>query len=348
MTEEKKTHTFDEIQGSFFDKCQLSQKELCNYEMECPHCDYRHFGGGGCECNGGGDSQGECLNHYIYEVATGARDINKPLWNPPKAELPEWFKVDAKLWRKSYNDWYTILSFYDTGEVTEDGAPLFNIKMVASDGREDEATLNDFAFIPEAPFSESFQQLLGKRAWHKVLGLVVHDIDYDYEDNTVFFSYTDKDGSPTSAWEEFHEENFEAVKPPSWFKVGQWIGATKDCHAIGEIVAVDGTVIEVDWIVNGDPIGEQFDVTCATQVLAFVPIKFRPYTYEEAVQLIGKKIVATSLGCDTRWTMIVTNVSICVESGHPRLRINGYEQEYLLECEATIDGQPFGVPVCNP
>ena len=287
MTDENKTPSLEEIQRSFFSKCQLHQNGYRGDYMPCPHCDYLCFGDNGYgECNGDLDSQGSCERNYIYEITTGARDINKPLWNPPKT--PEWFKVGAKLWRKSYNDWYTILSITDTGEVKEDGTPTFNIKMVASDGSEDEATLTAFAFTTEAPFSESFRQLIGKRAFHKEFGVLVDIIEYEYEDNTVHLSYTDKHGISNPVWEEFHEENFEAIKFPSWFKVGQWIGATKDCRAIGEIVGVDGTVIEVDWIVNGEPIGEQFDVTCATQVLSFVPVKFRPYTYKEAKGLLGK------------------------------------------------------------
>lgn len=96
-TDEKKTPTLDldEIKHSFYKKCHCNSDN--NWKLDdCTPCDYHCFGGGGCdECDGGGDSQGECLNHYIYDVLTDARDINKPLWNPPKEELPSWCKVGA-------------------------------------------------------------------------------------------------------------------------------------------------------------------------------------------------------------------------------------------------------------
>lgn len=344
MAEEKKTPSFDEIQKSFFEKCQLHQKRYPDW-MPCPHCEYECLGSNWRgECNGDLDSQGSCERHYIYEVATGARDINKPLWNPPTT--PEWFKVGARLWRKSYNDWYTITDLTPAG-VHEDGSPLFAVDMVASDGSEDEATLTAFAFTTEAPFSESFRQLIGKRAFHKEFEVLVDIIEYDYEDNNVHLSYTDKHGISNSVWEEFHEENFEAVKVPSWFKVGQWIGATKDCRAIGEIVGVNGDIIEVDWIVNGEPIGEQFDVTCANQVLSFVPVKFRPYDYKEAKGLLGKVMEHTEMiaGRPSHYLAFIYRVEHHEHDGE--LLINLFHFKSWAGYNATIDGLPIGVPVVD-
>ena len=128
-TDEKKTPAFDEITKSFFDKCELNQKELYNSRMDCPHCDYRHLGGGGCEeCNGGGDSQGECLNHYIYDVATGARDINKPLWNPPKVELPEWFQDGVLVFDEELNRHLKVIDY----ETLDDN--VVAVTLLAADG----------------------------------------------------------------------------------------------------------------------------------------------------------------------------------------------------------------------
>lgn len=340
----KETPTLESITKSFYEKCECTKH---SYDLTCnTACDYCNVGVSGINsgCSGEGTSMGECVQKYIYEVATGARDINKPLWNPPKT--PEWFKVGAKLWRKSYNDWYTISSITDTGEVTVAGAPTFNVAMVASDGSEDEATLTAFAFTTEAPFSESFRQLIGKRAFHKEFGVLVDIIGYDYEDNTVLLSYTDKHDISNPVWEEFNEENFVAVMPPSWFKVGQWIGATKDCRAIGKIVGVDGDIIEVDWIVNGEPIGEQFDVTCATQVLAFVPIKFRPYkSLEELETLLGKKLSFKREVMGGGSVAVETITSVEYDSFDGAMYINKRSYEfYLKEVAATIDGHPFGAP----
>ena len=344
MTEEKKTPSLEDITKSFYEKCECTKH---SYDLTCnTACDYCGVGVSGINsgCSGEGTSMGECVQKYIYEVATGARDINKPLWNPPKT--PEWLKVGAKLWRKAYCDWYTILSIDDAGEEAEHGDKLFNITMVASDGSEDEATLTAFAFTTDAPFSESFRQLIGKRAWHKGFGVLVDIIEYDYEDNTVHLSYTDKHGISDSAWEEFHEENFEAVKVPSWFKAGQWIGATKDCHAIGRVEAVDGDILEVDWIANGEPVGEQFDLTCSTQVLAFVPVKFRPYDYKEAKALLGKTMEYEPPYLQVRYEgALIHRVTQyeCAEEIHLNSRSFGAWKEM----NATIDSLPIGVPVVD-
>lgn len=353
MTEEKKTPSLDEITTSFYDKCHCNCDN--GYDVsDCTPCDYckvlhgdysasEHYQNGEWipGCSGSYDSQGECLNYYIYEVATGARDINKPLWNPPKT--PEWFKVGAKLWRKSYNDWYTILSITDTGEVKEDEPPIFNVKMVASDGSEDEATLTTFAFTTEVPFSESFRQLIGKRAFHKGLGLVVDNIDYDYEGNTVYFSYTDKDGDSASVWEELHEENFEAVKIPSWLKVGQWV-KHRDELAPSQVTAIADGKIYIETAGDGldDWIGaEDFD--------NIKPVKFRPYkSLEELEALIGKKLrfAREVMGGGSIAVETITSVEYDSFDGETIINLRPYSF-YTKEATTTIEGLPIGVPVVD-
>lgn len=356
MSEEQKTPTLDEIMTSFDDKCH------CNYDNDydlddCTPCDYcrlLHPDYDTCEsykkgkwtpgCNGCVDMQGNCAQHYIYDVATGKRDINTPLWNPPK--VPEWFEVGAKLWRKSYNDWVVIKSLAPTAGVDEDGNTLFFMTMVAWDGSEDIASLPHVAFSTEAPFSESFRKLLGKHAWHKGLSLMVRILGYAYKTNTVYFSYPLPNGDSTSVGEEFNEENFASViKGLSWFKVGQWIGATKDCRTIGEIVGMNGDIIEVDWIANGEPVGEQFDVTCSTQVLAFVPVKFRPYAYEEAVKLLGKVMMYKPTILPRNEAAIVSRVAQYI--GEEEVYIISLPFREWKEMNATIDGLPIGVPVVD-
>ena len=94
MTEEKKTPSLEDITKSFYEKCECTRH---SYDLSCNKpCDYCGVGVSGINsgCSGEGTSMGECVQKYIYEVATGARDINKPLWNPPKT--PEWLKVGDK------------------------------------------------------------------------------------------------------------------------------------------------------------------------------------------------------------------------------------------------------------
>ena len=339
MTEEKKTPSYEDIEKSFYEKCSHQSEKLCG-ETQCRNCDLR------TEAAFCDDiiKEVDCKPRYIYEVATGKRPLDKPLWNPPTT--PEWFKVGAKLWRKSCNDWVAIKSLTPMREADKDGNAIFNIVMGAWDGSEDEAMLPYTYFSPEAPFSESFRKVLGKHAWHNGLRLVVRIVGYAYETNTVYFSYTDKNGVYTSEQEEFHEENFVAdTESPSWLKVGQWIGATKDCRAIGEIVSINGDIIEVDWIVNGKPVGEQFDVTCSTQVLAFVPVKFRPYAFEEAVKLLGK-VMEYEVDKKYRYRTMITTVCESGESCDGYC-INLLSHNYWVRHNATIDGLPIGVPVVD-
>jgi hypothetical protein len=123
MTEEteKKTPSLGEITTSFYKKCHCNSDN--NWELDdCSPCDYCkiHYSEDylrrrasdylwGPRCNG--DSQGECINHYIYEVATGKRDINKPLWNPPKVELPEWFKDGVFVFDEELNRHLKVIDY---------------------------------------------------------------------------------------------------------------------------------------------------------------------------------------------------------------------------------------------
>lgn len=89
----KETPTLEDITKSFYEKCECTKH---SYDLTCnTACDYCNVGVSGINsgCSGEGTSMGECVQKYIYEVATGARDINAPLWNPPKVELPAWCKV---------------------------------------------------------------------------------------------------------------------------------------------------------------------------------------------------------------------------------------------------------------
>ena len=88
----KETPTLEDITKSFYEKCECTKH---SYDLTCnTACDYCNVGVSGINsgCSGEGTSMGECVQKYIYEVATGARDINAPLWNPHKAEPPSWCK----------------------------------------------------------------------------------------------------------------------------------------------------------------------------------------------------------------------------------------------------------------
>ena len=111
MTEEKKTPSLEDITKSFYEKCECTRH---SYDLSCNKpCDYCGVGVSGINsgCSGEGTSMGECVQKYIYEVATGARDINKPLWNPPKA--PSWCKVGMWVTR---NDCFTVEQVTDIKE----------------------------------------------------------------------------------------------------------------------------------------------------------------------------------------------------------------------------------------
>lgn len=354
MTEEKKTPSLDEIVESFNNKCHCG----CDNDYvtdDCRPCDYCKFlhpdydtlewyqkDGWVPGCDGSWDTQGSCERLYIYEVATGARDINKPLWNPPKT--PEWFKVGAKLWRKAYSDWYTITALKPKGFDDDDGEALFAVEMVASDGSEDKETLTSAAFVTEAPFSESFRNLFFKRrALHKRLGLVVEITDYIYEDNEVHFSYYNKDGVSISATEELHEGDFEAVKTPSWLKIGQWV-KHRDELAPSQVTAIADGKIYIETAGDGldDWIGaEDFD--------NIEPVKFRPYeSIEELEALIGKKlrIKREVMGGGSLAVETITSVEYDSFDGETIINLRPYSF-YTKEATTTIDGLPIGVPVVD-
>jgi hypothetical protein len=353
MTEEKKTPSCEDITHSFHEKCQLNQDG--DSYTPCPYCDLREFGlDGGCgECSI--YKQGTCLCHYLYDVLTGKRPLDKPLWNPPKT--PEWFKVGAKLWRKAFNDWYTITDLTPAG-FHEGGSPIFAVEMVASDGSEDKETLPYTSFTPEAPFSESFRELFVKRrAWHKILKLVVEITDYIYEDNEVEYSYYNKDGDSVSALAELHEEDFEDVKfeLPEWFQDGAVL--LDDKGNLVEVVDYE-TYNDNRVYIHYKPMGgEEADVTSSGAIPyekvrkgeTFKPIKFRPYeSIEELEKLLGKKLRferELPENISTSAVEIITSVECDRCNGYPNINCRPYK--FYSQKSATIDGLPIGVPVVD-
>jgi hypothetical protein len=73
--------------------------------------------------------------------------------------------------------------------------------------------------------------------------------------------------------------------------------------------------------------------------------KYRPYTEEEAEDLLGK-ILRLTYGGKRRSELITYTKEY--ESGYPL--INGYDQEELMgdSYEATVDNKPFGVLIEEP
>lgn len=361
MTEEKKNPTFNEIIASFNEKCHCNYDN--DYETEdcrpCDYCKILHPDYDTCECYQKGawtpgcsddnDSQGECLNHYIYEIATGKRTLDKPLWNPPNVELPEWlkvgayvaykgrndsswstwqitelhvedgfyaqahscetdaycyfpidvitkgkdariivepipewFRVGARLWRWACNDWYTINEITPVGTFDDSTYDLFKVKMVASDGSEDEAELGHQDFTTESPFNFEFK--VGKKMWCKPLGEWVTLSDYACDSNII------------------------TVVRENGYDYSTYLN----------------NKMEADILVDEVPTPKR-----------------RPYTQEEAVQLIGKILSYEYKG--ERITRSVFEVS----ARGSRVKVDRTNQATWMERNATIDGQPFGVLITD-
>ena len=84
------------------------------------------------------------------------------------------------------------------------------------------------------------------------------------------------------------------------------------------------------------------------------PKKRRPYTYDEAVNLIGKKLEWTTpdnyLGGGHRHTEFIAAIdeAFDVKNDDGKVTVvdvNHHVQAHMIKFNATIDGEPFGVEV---
>lgn len=125
---------------------------------------------------------------------------------------------------------------------------------------------------------------------------------------------------------------------PAWCKIGQWVtgynGHTLANHDVMKIEEVyeDGNIKLVNngWYVNvrhGD----------------IAPVKFRPYTFEEAKSLLGKVMEWSYMSGTTCASLVFE-----VEENGAGVEINGIKFCNLQRWNATIDGIPIGVPIGVP
>lgn len=128
------------------------------------------------------------------------------------------------------------------------------------------------------------------------------------------------------------------TKLPAWCKIGQWV---KD--DIGEIrcitsVGKNNICAKLDNSISSGP------------YTFFVPIKFRPYSYEEAKGLLGKTMeYFTGRNGEYRHIVTINDVGESKEitdGGESKdcCLVNWYSHSYWIEAKATIDGMPFGFP----
>jgi hypothetical protein len=126
-------------------------------------------------------------------------------------------------------------------------------------------------------------------------------------------------------------DKMEAVQMPKWCKVGQWV-MTED-GSVGEITGVNGKYLSIL-----EPGEDDWGGIIYTRVK---PIRFRPYSYDEAKGLLGKVMESSYNGYPE--SEIVTRVSRTAPDG--AIAINGTHFDWLTkEYNATIDGVPVGVP----
>lgn len=126
---------------------------------------------------------------------------------------------------------------------------------------------------------------------------------------------------------------------PEWVKEGAWVVSSSDITGesfLGEIVEVckeafHVRICEKDLVFSYSPEESTCDV---------FPVRFEPYNYKQAKQLLGK-VVEYKNGPRSK-IQIITNVSKseCFEEVY----INDLRFATLKEMGATIDGVPFGVP----
>lgn len=74
----------------------------------------------------------------------------------------------------------------------------------------------------------------------------------------------------------------------------------------------------------------------------YLPIRFRPYKYEEAEKLLGTALRYKYK--NARRITLVHDVYDGVHDNEGHVCINSLSQSWLQEHDATIDGVPFGVP----
>lgn len=128
----------------------------------------------------------------------------------------------------------------------------------------------------------------------------------------------------------------QVAKPalPTWCKEGAWV------------MRYDNTLLKIVGIYdNGNvDVSDTFDGSYTPVEMSLSnlrPVRFRPYTFEEAKALIGKTMRYVKYG-GTKGATLITHVE--VEEDINLVTINGRCFSSWANYDATIDGVPFGVP----
>ena len=130
------------------------------------------------------------------------------------------------------------------------------------------------------------------------------------------------------------QEPAKPVRPayPEWVKEGAWVIASSDITGerfLGEIVEVCKEAFHIHLREKEFVFSYSQEETCYVS-----PVRFRPYTFDEAGKLIGKV-----LKYNDKLELIVK-----VEDRDGEAFLNGCNQWWWSNLHAEIDGLPFGVP----
>jgi hypothetical protein len=130
-------------------------------------------------------------------------------------------------------------------------------------------------------------------------------------------------------------DKMEAVQMPKWCKVGQWV-MTED-GSVGEITGVNGKYLSI--LEPGE------DDWCGIIYTRVKPIRFRPYSYEEAKSLLGKVMEFKDKGTPITHSTLICRVS--KSEDFDTVSIHSCPLEDWQELGATIGGVPIGVPMID-
>lgn len=142
-------------------------------------------------------------------------------------------------------------------------------------------------------------------------------------------------------------DSFRKEKPkpkpklPSWCKAGTWVTDSSPSTSLGMIndTLSEGR-IRVKWLSST---GRRIESYTAIKYLK--PIRFRPYTFEEAKGLLGKALEYTNTDTYDHCCQLVNSIHEMVGGdGSASVSINFMLLEALFRWNATIDGIPIGVP----
>ena len=123
---------------------------------------------------------------------------------------------------------------------------------------------------------------------------------------------------------------------PAWVKDWQWVMDGEG--VIGQIFDVHRSrhIVIVDYL--------RENRRGFAEISSLKPVRFRPYSYEEAKELLGKTMEYTvkNACASVHYSMLICNVSSNDNNGETFIHSCRFSD--WVDCEATIDGVPIGVP----